>query len=284
MEEPLSTIAPLAGEIAEQYCLRDGKTGGTCAWYHGTLAYLRLLGVMTSPVEDQGFLGPAFERLARDPGYRRVFISGAGDCAMLNQVLSGFDAAGAEPSVTLIDHCETPVRLNSWFAERHGLAIEASKANILEFHSDEPFDIICTHCFLGYFTPEERPDLLAKWFSLLRPGGRIITVNPIRNTPDRSFLGFDAAQSVLFQKRVLAAAAENPSVFPGSIEDLKTRVEAFTAKFGSYPVRSTEEFKGLFEDAGFVVERCAPLAASSSGGGAPGEPGPAYHSIVALRP
>ncbi len=284
LDEPLSVIAPLAAELAAQHCRHDEDSGETCAWYHGTLDYLRLLGVMSSPAEDRGFLVPAFERLAREPGFRRVFVSGAGDCAMLTQVLAGFAAAGATPAVTLIDRCETPVRLNRWFAKRQGLAIEASRVDILDYAGDTPFDILCTHCFLGFFPPEARPGLFAKWFSLLRPGGCVITVNPVRDTPDHSFLGFSAAQAAAFRERALAAVAENPGLYPGDLTELQERVALFTTRFGSYPVRSKEEFTGLFEDAGFVVESCGPLNAAAGGGGAPGVPGPAYHAAVARRP
>jgi len=284
IEEPLALIAPLAAELAERHCRRDAGTGSTCAWYHGMIDYLRLLGVMSSPAADRGFLVPTFERLARDPANRRVFVSGAGDCSMLAQLLSGFEAAGAEPSVTLIDRCETPVRLNRWFAERHGLAIETSVASILDYDSDATFDIICTHCFLGWFTPEQLPGLFARWFSLLRPGGRVVTINPIRDMPDYSFVGFNPAQAASFEARALAAARADPALFGSDLATLQQRVRAFTAAFGSYPIRSTEEFRGLFEDAGFVVEESAPLPGAASGGGAPGEHGPVFHSAVALRP
>ena len=284
VEEPLALIAPLADELAQAHCRRDGDTGDSCAWYHGTVDYLRLLGVMSSPAEDRGFLVPALESLARDPAFRRVFVSGAGDCSMLAQVLSGFAATEAEPSITLIDRCETPVRLNRWFAERQGLSIETSVASILDYETEQKFDVICTHCFLGWFTPAELPRLFAKWSALLRPGGRVLTVNPIRATADHSFVRFKPEQAASFEERALAAARDNPGLFPGDLTALQKRVAAFTANFGSYPVRSVEEFTGLFEAAGFVVEACGPLQAASSGGGAPGEHGPAYHYAVALRP
>ena len=284
VEEPLSLIAPLAAELAPQHCSADARNGGTCAWYHGTVDYLRLLGVMSSPAEDCGFLMPAFARLAADPAFRRVLVSGAGDCAMLGQLVSGFRSAAAEPSVMLIDRCATPVRLNEWFAERLELPLETAVVGILDFDSAETFDLICTHCFLGYFTPDERVRLFAKWFSLLRPGGTVVTVNPIRDTPDHGFLGFSAAQAASFEDRALAAARTEPALFPAGEPSLQKRVRAFTKNFGSYPIRSVEEFAGLFEDAGFVLEQCGPLPGAGSGVGAPGEHGPAYHSAIARRP
>jgi SAM-dependent methyltransferase len=284
MDEPLTLIAPLAAEMAPQHCRKDDLSGESCAWYHGSIGYLRLLGVMSSPAEDRGFLTTAFARLAQDGTFRRVLVSGAGDCSMLAQLVAGFASAGAVPSVTLIDRCPTPVRLNAWLAERCDLPLAASVADIREFESAELFDVICTHCFLGYFALEERPRLFAKWFSLLRPGGYLVTVNPVRTTADHSFLGFSAAQAASFRERALAALHADAGLFPCGTTTLQQRVDAFTANFGSYPVRSAAELAGLFEAAGFVVETCHPLPGSGSGSGAPGEHGPAYHAVVARRP
>src|SRR3546814_10086578 len=72
---------------------------------------------------------------------------------------------------------------SSWFAKRYGRAVETVVTPVLDYDGGARFDVVCTHCFLGYFTPEQRPALMAKWFSLLRPGGRVLTVNPIRPTP-----------------------------------------------------------------------------------------------------
>lgn len=284
MEEPLPLIAPLAAELAPRHCRKDDAGGESCAWYHGSIGYLRLLGVMSSPAEDHRFLTSAFARIAEDGTCRRALVSGAGDCSMLAQLVAGFASAGAVPAVTLIDRCPTPVRLNEWLAERCGLPLTTSVVDVRDFESAGTFDVICTHCFLGYFMPEERPRLFAKWFALLRPGGYVVTVNPVRDTPDHSFLGFSAAQATSFRERALSAASANAGLFPCGTTALQQRVDAFTANFGSYPVRSAAELVSLFETAGFVIETCQPLPGGGSGGGAPGEHGPAYHAVVARRP
>lgn len=283
MDEPLAEIAPLAAELAPQHCRQHSHSGQSCAWYHGTLGYLRLLGVMSSPAEDRDFLQEAFTRLARQGDVRRALVSGAGDCAMLTQLVAAFEAAGALPALTLIDRCATPVLLNAWLAGRRGLHLTTANVDIRDFESTEPFDLICTHCFLGYFAPHERPALLHKWFTLLRPGGTVVTVNPVRATADDSFLGFSPEQAASFRERALAAAASAAGLCPWSAAELQRRVDAFTTHFGSYPVRSTAALAGLFEAAGFVVETCRPLP-SGGNGGAPGERGPAYHAVVARRP
>jgi SAM-dependent methyltransferase len=283
LDEPLDLIAPLAAEIAAAQCREDDSPQGSCAWYHGTVGYLRLLGVISSPAEDSGFLVPTFEKAARS-GATRVLISGAGDCSMLAQVLGGFQAAGVRPDITLIDRCATPVRLNEWFAARHDLTIGSAVSNVTDFDSRQPFDLICTHCFLGYFTREERPALLDKWFALLRPGGLVVTVNPIRAVASHDFVGFSAEQAAAFEARARAAAESSPGAVDCDPTSLGRRVKAFTASFGSYPVRSAGELKGLFTATGFTVELCRPLNEAASGGGGPTEKSLIYQAIVARRP
>lgn len=284
-EEPLHLIAPLAAKTAAEHCGCDSGTGGTCGWYHGTIGYLRLLDLVISPADHAGFYLPALQRLVAAGKLRRLLISGAGDCCMLAQVLRGTDAATGAPEIVVVDRCETPLRLNSWHAEQVGQAIETVNSPVLDFTSARPFDVICTHCFLGYFTPQQRPALMARWFSLLRPGGRVLTVNPIRPLPDHSFVRFKPDQAASFEARALAAAAARPERLGGlALADFRQRVRAFTASFGSYPVHSVEEVRGLFETAGFMVEDIAPLSGGQGGGSGPTEPGLPFVAVSAIRP
>src|SRR3546814_2715406 len=82
------------------------------------------------------------------------------------------------------------MRISDWSSD-----VCSSDLPVLDYDGGARFDVVCTHCFLGYFTPEQRPALMAKWFSLLRPGGRVLTVNPIRPTPDHAFVPFTPAQA-----------------------------------------------------------------------------------------
>lgn len=284
LEEPLSVIAPLAAETAQHHCCRLDDAGVTCDWYHGTIDYLRLLDLVISPADHAGFYVPILERLAREPAFGSVLVSGAGDCSMLAQVLAGLRATAGEPTITLIDRCETPLILNSWFARRHGRVIETVVTPVLDYDGGGRFDVVCTHCFLGYFTPEQRPALMTKWFSLLRPGGRVLTVNPIRQTPDHAFVPFTPAQAASFEARAMAAAEARPERLGDARASFRDRVQAFTASFGSYPVRSVEELRGLFEAAGFVVEEIGPLPGGQPGGTGPTEPGLPFFAVNARRP
>src|SRR3546814_3078999 len=78
LEEPLSILAPLAAETAQRHCCRLDDTGAACDWYHGTIDYLRLLDLVISPADHAGFYVPILERLAREPAFGSVLVSGAG--------------------------------------------------------------------------------------------------------------------------------------------------------------------------------------------------------------
>ena len=288
IDEPLTLLAPLASETGAIHC-RDGDgPDPKCSWYHGTLEYLRLLDLVISPAAHRDFFVSRIQALAEDRSFRSILISGAGDCSMMIQVLNGFGAAAVEPDITVLDRCGTPLALNRWLAEREGLSIEIIRSEILDFDTDRTFDLICTHCFLGYFTPDVRPALAAKWFSLLRPGGRLMTVNPIRDTPDYALVQFTPDQAASFVDRALKAAESRPDMMAVGLDWFRQRVRTYAANFGSFPVRSGDEFRGLFEAAGFTVEAMnllhllgTPTTPSTSG---PTELGLKFMSMAAVRP
>jgi len=281
VDEPLDLIAALADRLAPRHCTLDAD-GSRCTWYHGTLDYLRQLGLMTSPAEDRAFLQPVYRRLLGDAGAREVLLSGAADCALLVEIAGAARAVGGDLVPTLVDRCATPLELNRWFAARRGLALETTCADLLHYAPDRTFDLVTTHCFLGYFTPDERPLLLRRWHELLRPGGHVVTVNAVRPAAGNRRLGFDAARAAVFTARGLAAFDAAPIVIPGGRGELARRLAAFTATFPAWQLASVDELGDLFTQAGFELLHCAPLV-SAEDGRAPGEPGPDYHGVIARR-
>src|SRR3546814_19002308 len=122
------------------------------------------------------------------------------------------------------------MRISDWSSD-----VCSSDLPVLDYDGGARFDVVCTHCFLGYFTPEQRPALMAKWFSLLRPGGRVLTVNPIRPTPDHAFVPFTPAQAASFEARAMAAAEARPARLGASHASFTHAVQALAAPFGSEP-------------------------------------------------
>ncbi len=168
----LIECAAEARRLAPELCARDLHSHETCAWYHGFWPYLRALGIVTTPETHLAFYAETFCRFAREKGCRRILISGSADFNMLEQVHGAFDAAGVTPEIVFVDRCPTSAALGNWYAERTGRIIETHASDILAFDA-APFDIICTHSFMGYFDDDARRKLAAKWASLLRDGGKV---------------------------------------------------------------------------------------------------------------
>ncbi len=286
-EEPLSESAPLARRIAPDLCRRDPVSGEDCAWYHGFWQYLRVLDIVTAPREHGRFFSRTLEALARDGGHGRVLVSGTADYSMYAQILHAYGKENASCDVTVVDRCETPLFLCRWYAERQGADVRTAAFNILDFDAAQTFDFICTHSFLGSFDPTERRRLMAKWRQLLRPGGKVVTIQRIRPASGGKFIGFTAEQAAAFVGRVSRQAEKVKDSLDISPEELAEEARIYTERFKIHPVRSREELVELFEGGGFSVELFHSgsvgrrMSAQPSGPSAPGEA--AYARIILSR-
>jgi hypothetical protein len=100
---------------------------------------------------------------------------------------------------------------------------------------------------MGYFAAPERARLVAKWAALLRPGGRVVTIQRIRPQGTPAVVGFSAGQAEAFVAAALASGARQ------GLEDI-ARIEraarTFARKFRTHPITSRTDFERLFTDAG----------------------------------
>jgi len=257
MEELLFASAPLALEAAPSLCGRNRPSGESCAWYHGVWQYFRILGVVASPWMQLQFYESALSRLAAAGAFRRVLISGASDYAMLAVVQHAYRLASAVPEITVVDCCETPLLLNRWFAERQGISIDTWAGDIVDYCGSGPFDLICTHSFFGNFVPERRPAVVARWWELLRPGGKLVTVNRIRPGV-QSRQGFTVDQAADFKNRLLAAGRQHETRLGISQEKLENWAAVYTARYCSYPVASLAYLDELLQVHGFSIDSLDP--------------------------
>ncbi len=259
-EEALEVSAPLARRLAPQLCRVDPATGENCAWNHGFWQYMRLLGLAIAPEHHAAFYRESLRGLLT--ASPRVLVSGTSDYAMLALLIGLARSQGGMPAITVLDRCETSLMLNRWYAERVGTTIATRCADILAPANDAPYDFICTHGFFGYFDAAQRRALVSRWQALLRPGGRVITVNRLRTPAAPERTGFDGRQTDAFALRARAAA----EALTGGIDlpppVLETAARAYAARLGVYTLRSIEELRRLFEDAGFVLDvlHCEPIA------------------------
>ncbi len=270
--ELLRLSAPLARALAKRSC--EG-----CGWYHGLWQYLRLLDAIEPMSRHAGF----FERALRSVRSRepRILVCGAADYWTYARVLAAFRGRRARPIVVAIDLCETPLALIRWYAKRMGARLSTRRCDVLAFRPSVRFDAICTHAILGRFSPPQRPELMAKWYSLLRPGGAVITVTPMRDGDPDEPVRFTAAQAGDFVARVEEAAKARGLDVAQLTEDAR----AYARQFQVYRVPSRASIGALFEGAGYSVERLRSLPpAARRGQGGPTRAGAEYLQIVARRP
>lgn len=283
-EEPLALSAPLARALAPRLC-HDDPQRGSCAWYHGFWQYLRLLDFNTTPRDHAEFYrGALTEPIAA--GDRRVLISGTADYALPACMLWIFGSAGATPDLTVLDICATSPRLCEWYAERVGATIVPVVQDILAYDPAKPYDVVTTHSFLGRFSPEERRILFARWHRLLRPGGRVVTVNRVRPGAGER-VSFTVEQVDRFITRVREAAAGLKHPLDVSVDELVAMARRYAGGMRSYPLHSVDDLMGLFEGAGFRIEQLAVGPVGPRAAQAPTGPtmsgGADYARIVAVR-
>jgi SAM-dependent methyltransferase len=212
-----------------------------------------LLQVVTTVGTNHGFLDRTFRALARTREHRRVLIAGTADYAMLARVKAAYDAETQPLDVTALDLCETPLWLNRWYADRFGFTLNTVCADALAFATTDPFDLICTHNFLGRFDDEERRRLVARWHALLRPGGAVVTTLRIRPQSQQQRVTYDAARARTFAARVSACAQAWPATLDVTPDELAAAAYEYAVRKNSYSISSNEMVTALFEREGFDI-------------------------------
>lgn len=289
LEEPLLESAPVAWRAAPRLCRKDPETGGDCSWLHRFWQCLRIMGLAATPDRHAAFYRRAFDRVAGANGAPEVLVSGAADYSMLAHVLAAFRSRGVEPAVTVTDVCETPLYLCRWYAERVGCVVRTAQHNVLELPDTARFDAVCTHSFFGQFPREQRPGLIAAWRRLLRPGAPVITALPLRpwgpDEPNR----FTPEQADAYRAAVRSRCGTLPALLGTDEAGFLEQAERYLGARYGHPVRSGEEVRALFEQAGFAIEHLACAAVSGEGDTGAGGPGMRhrnvqYATVVATRP
>lgn len=259
VDEPLELSAPLAWREAERRC-PDASAATSCRPYHRVWQYLRLLGVITTLRTNSGFFLDVFGAAARE-GRAHVIISGAADYAMLAHLLHAYRTADAVPQPTVLDLCDTPLFLNRWYADRHGCDVRTAHADALLFQPDEPADLVCSHNFLGRFSEEERPHLLACWASWLRPGGLLVTTQRVRPGWTGAVVSYTADEARRVGERVAAAAKERRAAPGIHAEELGQAAREYALRKRSHAIADPASLTRAFDAAGFEI-----LVADKGGG------------------
>jgi SAM-dependent methyltransferase len=248
-EEPLAESAPVMWALAPRLCAGDPASLDSCLWYHRIWQYLRLLGIITSIRTNTAFLQATLQRLA--PTHPRVLISGSADYGMLAQVR---EAYGPRPlDVTILDRCATSVAINQWYADRYGMKLTPVCGDALAVTSDRPFDLVCTHNFVGRFDDEVRQRLVNRWHAVLRPGGVVVTTQRVRPGERARTASYSDAEARALADQVVAAASAYEGPLGATLAELGEATYQYARRKGSYVIESPAQIVGPFERAGFEV-------------------------------
>jgi SAM-dependent methyltransferase len=287
LEEPVIESAPIAHRMAQRLCMRDPETGETCAWYHGFWQYLRAMGLAKTSGGQAAFFVDTLRSLIRAEHIPRVLVSGTGDYSMPAHVLFAFASEAAPVELGVVDHCETPLYLSRWYAERQGTTIATARSDILAYEHPVPFDVVLTNSFLGYFDASARSRLVATWRRLLRPGGKAMFTNRLRPGAPPTPVGFTAEQTRRFGETVRGEAERWQSVFGFDPDEVARWACAYGERFRSYPIRSADEIVSLLREGGFRPDHVEVVTTPGSDGHSLTGPSiadaAAYVRVVATR-
>lgn len=278
LEEPMITTAAIAHQLAGVLCQGDHVSPEDCSWYHSVWQYLRIFNMVSTQTWHEEFYLNALRKLAAQKESCKVLISGTADYSMLAHVLWGFNEAPSAPDVTVVDLCETPLFLCKWYGKSTRTRITTVAADILKFGINNSFDLIATDAFLTRFSPDERKQVINRWFELLRPGGYVLT--SVRIEPGLSGLSIQATPEQIkeFRCKALLEARRWQGFLPSSAEEIANLAEQYAKRMTSYSFNSENELRSLLLGAGFIIERIE-LAE------VPGEmESTIYAEVLALRP
>ena len=250
----LPTVATLLRQHAADLC------GDGCRAYHSAWGYLRLFDILPSVGRDHDALMEGLAvALSRQP--RRILISGAADSGILAYVAAACSVASIEPEITIIDQCETPLRVIAWYAKQIGVRVECRKADALAL-ADDDFDLIVAHSFLNFFSDGGRQTLARSWHQAMRRGAKalvIAQVKPAAPAKARRF-GPEKARQLANKAREQWQTSVHRTLIPS--DDLERLVDAFAEARTSYPLQTAGSLTEPFTANGFSVLRLEPYTES----------------------
>jgi SAM-dependent methyltransferase len=236
----------LTRRLAERFCNQNDLE---CGWYHGEWELLKSLGIVSSAAvhthQLQALLQMALEGLPQRP---RILLSGSTDDSLLRIVSEGVGTRIVD--VVALDICATPLELMRAYATSRELHFDSIRADILEYEDQQGYDLILTHAFMGNFADRDRARLVARWYALLRSGGRVATIQRVRPQGTPTVIGFSAEQTEAFVQAALESGAKHGLEDVSQVERV---ARAFTQKKRTYSITSHADFELLFTAAGFKL-------------------------------
>lgn len=177
-------------------------------------------------------------------------LSGSTDDSLLNIVAASCKDCNREAEFTAVDICATPLLIMEEFAARRDMHFSTVQADILAYSTEQRFDLIVTHAFLGYFEARERFRVLRKWASLLVEGGSIVTVQRVRPADSPALVRFSPGQAADFVASARSAAHRLGLSSPAQQERVQEAARSFSDNFTTHAITSRTELEHLFSEAG----------------------------------
>jgi SAM-dependent methyltransferase len=194
-------------------------------------------------------------RAVKDKNNLSILISGCADYSAFAHVIAALNLTESQPHghprIVAVDRCETPLRLNQYLSERTGVEIATIKTDLLSFSTHERFDLIFTSSFLGYFDPPTRNDLFRQYHHLLKPRGRLVFANRLRDGQESELVASSAetvSRTTTSALELHRAAKLEPKM--DESEFIK-RVTTFVQHNASYPLNSAQTVAAYLQQAGF---------------------------------
>jgi len=240
-----------AYDLAHRHC--PNAIGGDCTWYHSAWLYLRALGVVKSAGGHATFLHDQLTAMGRKRGAQRVLVSGAADDATVLIAIAAFRDASTPLDLTLIDRCETPLALSRWSAGHAESSLQTYHTDVLGFEA-RPFDVIIANSFLAFVHETARPQLFARWSTLLEPGGTLLLTNRLRPGAAPSGVGFTTQQADRFCAETAAQAREHRAELDVDPAELERMAHEYVRRLMGFPLATIQELEALLAYAGFAIE------------------------------
>lgn len=225
-----------------------------CDWYHGIWPYLRLLNIGNSSFDEKEFFVENINKVLSVKENLEILISGTADHGMLQAILEYWPKNINYPSITVVDICQTTLEVNKKYGDYLNLDIKTIKSNILEFCEFEKFDLIITHAFLGYFNSNQRKTLIKNWFNSLKNGGKLLTINRIRENMNEDIpIKFTDDQTIKLIDQIKNSTSISKK-FEINQNLLMEKAYEYSKNKMTYPISSANSLKELFINNGFAIE------------------------------
>jgi len=173
--------AAFAFRVASECCVDSDNDWG-CTGYHALWQYLRFTGIQPSISRDHSVLSALLHEALLGVDAPHVLISGAADYGLLELLGEWSHVTKRSVTVDVVDRCETPLRVNRWFAEKAGLSLQCYHCDFRYFTPSTSYDLVAAHSFISMFELSERQALVEKWSSLLKPKGHLLTTTRVYKT------------------------------------------------------------------------------------------------------